>query len=213
MLTGLENVTVAMLSDSLDLVGLRDQVLDIRLAPVVPGSRAIGRARTMRFEPADEVDPARPYDDAIDAIDALSAGDIAVIATGVSNRSAFWGELFSAAASGRGAVGVITDGNLRDTAKIADLGFPAFGLGRRPIDFKGRMRLVAVDVPVTLGGVTIETGDIVGADDDGIAVVPASAAERVLDAARARASGESTVLKELLAGAGLREVWERHGIL
>ena len=115
---GDERLSTAILSDSCDVVGLRHQVLRERLAPVVPGSRAIGRARTVRFAPALEDDPDDPYRDAIDFIDGIGAGEFVVIATAESNDSGFWGELFSAAALGHHASGVITDGNLRDTCLL-----------------------------------------------------------------------------------------------
>ena len=206
-------LTTAIISDSLDASGLRDQVLQTRLAPLVAGSRIFGRAWTVAFEPSTEDNPADPYGSAIDYISAIGPGEIAVIATNQSNDSAFWGELFSAAGLGAGALGVITDGNLRDTDKIVGLGFPAFSLSRRPIDYRMRMRVVGVGERVTIGGVSIECGDLVMADDDGVVVIPRSAEVEVLRRARERAAGESTVLAELLAGETLRAVWDRHGIL
>jgi 4-hydroxy-4-methyl-2-oxoglutarate aldolase len=212
-LPGDERLTTAILSDSLDAAGLRDQVLSQRLAPLVAGSRVLGRAWTVAFEPSTDDNPADPYGAAIDYISVIGAGEIAVIGTDASNESAFWGELFSAAALGAGAVGVVTDGNLRDTDKIAGLGFPAFSRSRRPIDYRMRMRVVGIGEPVSLGGVSISSGDLVMADDDGVVVVPQSAEIDVLRRARERAAGESTVLSELLAGETLRAVWDRHGIL
>lgn len=213
LLPGDERLTTAILSDSLDAAGHRAQVLQIRLAPLVAGSRIFGRAWTAAFEPSSTDNPADPYGAAIDYISAIGAGEVAVLATDRSNESAFWGELFSAAAIGAGAVGVVTDGNLRDTDKIAGLGFPAFSLSRRPIDYRMRMRVAAVGEPVLLGGVSIDSGDLVMADDDGVVVVPQAAEADVLRRARERAAGESTVLSELLAGETLRAVWNRHGIL
>jgi 4-hydroxy-4-methyl-2-oxoglutarate aldolase len=210
---GDERLTTAILSDSLDASGLRAQVLQFRLAPLVAGSRILGRAWTVGFEPSTEDNPADPYGPAIDYISGIEGGEIAVIATDESNESAFWGELFSAAALGAGAIGVVTDGNLRDTDKIAGLGFPAFSLSRRPIDYRMRMRVVGVGEPVRIGGVSIDSGDLVMADDDGVVVIPWSAEIEVLRRARERAAGESTVLSELLAGETLRQVWDRHGIL
>ena len=206
-------ITVAMLSDSCDRAGLRHQVLEPYLAPLMGPSRVSGRARTVRFVPETTIDPERPYDDAMDFIDGTTPGDLIVMATDNSNASAFWGELFSAAAMGRGATGLITDGNIRDSEKILALGFPVFSRSRRPVDFRGRMRVVESDVPVKLGGVSISPGDLVVADDDGVVVIPHENENAVVTFARERARGESTVLEELLAGATLREVWTKHGIL
>lgn len=210
---GDDRLTAAILSDSLDAAGLRDNVLRRRLHPVRPGMRAFGRAATVRFVPANDPDPEAPYDDAIAFIDSLARGEVAVIATGGDNRTAYWGELFSAAATGAGAAGVVCDGNLRDVEKIADLGFPAFGASTRPIDFRGRMRVAGMRTSVVLSGVEIADGDLVLADEDGVAVVPRRVEEEVLARARARANAESTVLTELLGGASLGEVWRRHGVL
>lgn len=212
-LAGDERLTAAILSDSCDAAGLRHQVLAERLAPVVPGSRALGRARTVRFEPSSDDDPDDPYGDAIALIDGLRPGDLVVIATGRSNDSAFWGELFSAAAVGAGVAGVVTDGNLRDVARIAALGFAAFGRSHRPMDFRRRMKISGVDEPVEVGDVRIEAGDLVLADDDGVVVVPCEHEAQVLALARERAARESTVLAELLAGESLRTVWDRHRVL
>jgi regulator of RNase E activity RraA len=167
----------------------------------------------VRFEPSTDDDPEDPYGAAIDYISAIRPGEIALIATGESNATAFWGELFSAAAIGAGAVGVVTDGNLRDTEKIIGLGFPAFSRSRRPIDYRARMRVAETGGPVVIGGVGIATGDIVLADDDGVVVIPRERELEVLTLARERAAKESTVLTELLGGETLRAVWDRHGIL
>lgn len=210
---GDERITTPILSDSLDAVGRRGQVLETRLAPLVAGSRAFGRAWTIGFEPTDDDTPEDPYGAAIDYISGIHPGEIAVIGTRASNDSAFWGELFSAAAIGAGASGVITDGNLRDTPKIVGLGFPAFSASRRPLDYRARMLVSSTGEPVVLGGVEIRVGDLVLADDDGVVVVPREVEARVLELARARLAAETTVLAELLAGETLRSVWDRHGVL
>ncbi|MCU1535299.1 MAG: RraA family protein [Glaciihabitans sp.] len=213
LLAGDELLTSAMISDSLDAAGLRSQVLRERLAPVVPGSRAFGRATTARFLPSTDDNPDDPYGAAIDYISGVTPGQFIVIATDESNDSAFWGELFSAAAIGAGSVGVLTDGNLRDTARIAGLGFPAFSRSRRPIDFRMRLAISETATTVTIGGVEIAQGDLVIADDDGVVVIPQAREGEVLALARERASRESTVLAELLGGQTLRAVWDRHRVL
>lgn len=210
---GDERLTTAMVSDALDECGLRAQVLESRLIPVVAGSRAFGRAATAQFIPGEEDLPDDPYGAGIDFISGLRRGELCILATGESNASAFWGELFSAAAIGAGVIGTVTDGNLRDTAKIAGLGFPAFARSHRPIDYRRRMQLAASREAVTIGGVRIEDGDLVMADDDGVVVIPQAREVEVLTVARKRSTAESTVLKELLAGASMRSVWDRHHIL
>jgi 4-hydroxy-4-methyl-2-oxoglutarate aldolase len=207
------SISVPMLSDSLDRAGLRGQVLVRRLAPLVPLTRASGRARTVRFVPDDTLDPEHPYDDAIDFIDGSEPGDFIVLSASESDASAFWGELFSAAAQGRKVTGMLTDGNVRDSDKISALGFPVFTRSRRPVDFRGRMRIEAQQTTVNVGEVAITPGDLIVADDDGIVAIPQEQEKDVVEFARERARAESTVLAELLRGSTLRDVWTRHGIL
>lgn len=207
-------LTSAIVSDSLDACGFRDQVLPTGIHSLVEGSRILGRARTVHFAPSDaRADEKRPYNAVITFIDSLNAGDVVVIATDANPSAAYWGELFSAAAIGHGALGVITDGQVRDVAKIRTLGFPVFSRGRRPIDFRARMHIVASDERVALDGVKVDLGDLVIADDDGVVVIPRSHEVEVLATARERARAESTVLAELLAGSRLRDVWDTYSVL
>jgi 4-hydroxy-4-methyl-2-oxoglutarate aldolase len=205
-------ISTAILSDALDAAGRRGQVMDARIQPLVAGSRAWGRSATVEFGPTED-DAEEPYDEIIGVIDGLAAGTVLVVATGLSRRSGFWGELFSAAALGRGAIGVVCDGYVRDSPKIGALGFPVFATGTRPIDFRARMEVTASDSAVECGGVSVMPGDLVLADDDGVVVVPQEVESDVLERAAEKASRESTVLSELLAGASLASVWNRYRVL
>lgn len=210
----LAGLTAARVSDTLDEIGHRHQVMDPIVRPLQRGPVVIGRAVTVRFVPATgEADPDDPYGDAIDLIDGLLPGDFVVIATNGDDRSAYWGQLFSAAARGHGAVGVVCDGYVRDTPDIAELGFPVFAQGNRPIDFRNRMQIESVGSTVRCAGVETNAGDLVVADDDGVVIVPHLLAGEVAERASRRTGSEATVLNELLDGASLREVWFRHRVL
>jgi 4-hydroxy-4-methyl-2-oxoglutarate aldolase len=163
----------AMVSDALDAVGVRNCALLPPLAPMSVPARVVGRAATVQFTPAGDPDPGEPHEAMIDFIDGLTADDVAVVATTGNAASACWGELFSAAAKGGGAVGVITDGYVRDLDKIRAVGFPVFAAGTRPVDFKGRMRVIERGGRVVVGGVVARPGDTIVADADGVVVVPA----------------------------------------
>jgi regulator of RNase E activity RraA len=206
-------VRSAMVSDALDTLGIRHQAMDISVRPLKQGMRIVGLAATAQFVAESEFDEKDPYGPAIDYLDTLAPGEVAAIATGGLCLSAFWGELFSAAAKGRGAHGVVTDGPLRDTEQILAIDFPAFGQASRPYDYKGRMVLSSVRKEITCGGVKISSGDGIIADSDGVVVVPAHLLEQVSEIANARALAEKTVLKDLLAGKSVREVWNSYGIL
>lgn len=213
-----ERVTSAQLSDSLDADGVRGYVMDGRVAALRRGHRVAGTARTIRFEPVTE--PAEtayrhpdPYREFITFMDGVRDGDVIIVATGGDERTAYWGELFSAAARGSGAVGVICDGFTRDRARIEALDFPVFSIGTRPIDFRARMRVAGHQEPVVCGGVEVHPGDLVLGDDDGVVVAPVAARPAAVARANERAATESTVLRELLDGRSIGEVWAAHGVL
>lgn len=214
--SGLEvdvRVRSALVSDSLDLIGIRTNVMSRAVTPLVSSMKIMGYASTIEFVEGNDFDPQDPYGPAIDYLDSLQSGDVAIVATGHSAQSAFWGELFSTAAKGRGSNGVITDGPLRDTQEILPVGFSAFGIGTLPFDYKGRMKVSSVHTRVTCGGVEVNQGDLIVADNDGVAVVPASKIDEVITLANERARRESTVLKELLEGKSVRSVWDKHRVL
>jgi regulator of RNase E activity RraA len=82
-------VRSAMISDSLDVVGVRNNAMDIRVSALRPGMRAVGLAATVQFVPAAEYDQKDPYGTGIDFLDTLQPGEIAIIATGGECLSAF----------------------------------------------------------------------------------------------------------------------------
>ena len=95
-----------------------------------------------------------------------------VAAAGGSTASGMWGELLSTAAANRGCRGALVDGAVRDVVKMNALGFTVYARGTCPRDSLHRQRVVAVDVAVEIGGVTIGPGELLLADDDGVVVVP-----------------------------------------
>lgn len=209
----LAGLTAARVADTLDLLGHRSRVMDAAVVALRPAMRAVGRAATVAFEPTETADDVDPYGPMIGFLDGLTPGSVAVVAAGGSTRSAAWGELFSAAARGHGSAGVVCDGYLRDVEDVAALGLPAFSLGSRPVDYRARLRVSSVGEQVVCAGVAVAPGDLVVADEDGVVVAPRAVADEVVRLALERAGAESTVLDELVAGASLREVWDRHRVL
>jgi 4-hydroxy-4-methyl-2-oxoglutarate aldolase len=200
----------AVFSDVCDQLGARYQTLSSRLGRLTGSGTIVGFARTFTTVAVDEIPP-RPYGGEIDFIDSLGPGDVAI--GRVDAPAAAWGELFSAAATGRGAVGAVIDGVIRDREKVDALGFPILGTGTRPTDALGRVALGSPDVPVEIDGVLITTGDLIVADDDGVVVVPRALAAEVLDRALAKARTERDALALLVEGGTLADVWERFRVL
>jgi 4-hydroxy-4-methyl-2-oxoglutarate aldolase len=205
----------AVLSDTLDGFGRMGQAMRPFVRPVDDRRTLFGRARTGLYEETHGVAPGEnPYEVEIALVDDLKEDEVPVFACGgPTERIAPWGELLSTAARARGAVGCVTDGLVRDVRQIRQLGFPVFHGGIGPLDSKGRGRMVAMDVPVTCGGVEIRSGDLVFGDVDGVVVVPQEIAAEVIAAALEKINSENHTREELERGMTLGEVYAKYGVL
>jgi 4-hydroxy-4-methyl-2-oxoglutarate aldolase len=207
----LDSAYTAVVADALDRLGLRDQTLDPAIRPLRPGVFVTGRVVPVLIEATTEI-PDEPYTGEMDALDSLRPGEVPLLVVDPATRAASWGELFSCAALGRGARGAIVDGLIRDARQIADLGFPLFCRGFSPLDTLGRAQVAAFGVTAIVGGVRVDPGDYVIGDEDGIVVVPALSIEDVLGIVREKASTELDARADLLAGAGVRDIWAKYGV-
>jgi 4-hydroxy-4-methyl-2-oxoglutarate aldolase len=202
----------AVISDALDRMGRRDQVLDLAIRPLWPEARLAGVAVPVVIA-ADTSEPELPYDGELTALDGLRPGDVPLFVVDEGVRCASWGELFSCAAMGRGAAGVVVDGYVRDAAAIKALGFPTFARGLSPLDTFARAAVTGIDVEARVGGVDVRPGDLVVGDIDGIVVVPHEMVADVAEAVVTKHRLEGNAREDLLAGMGIRQVWKKYGVL
>lgn len=212
VMTVLESASTAVVSDALDRLGRRDQVLDLGIRPIWPGARLAGVAVPVVIV-ADTSEPNLPYDGELTALEGLRPGDVPMLAVEEGVRCASWGELFSCAAIGRGAAGLVVDGFVRDAAQIQSLGFPAFARGLSPLDTYARAAVTGIDVAARVGGVDVNPGDLVVADIDGIVVIPREIAAEVVESVVTKHRLEGNARADLLAGVGIRDVWTTYGVL
>jgi len=207
-----KNLYTAVISDALDDMGIRDRAMRERLRPVVPDAVFAGWARTMLCMDLHYMHP-DPYGMEIEALDSVLPGEVVVVGTGASTRNAPWGELLSTAAMVRGARGAVVDGLIRDVKKIVALGFPVFAAGMKPVDSRGRGIVVDYNVPTECGDVTVDPGDLIIADFDGVIAVPASAVHEAVERATDKVTRENHTRAELMEGAYLRDVYQKYGVL
>jgi regulator of RNase E activity RraA len=214
--TILRTLNTAVLSDTLDSVGLTQQAMKPFVRPLDDSLQLIGRARTGLYMPvyAPPAAGENPYEVEIALVDELSPGDVVVLACdGPTERIAPWGELLSTASVARGAAGCVTDGLVRDVKQIRDMGFPVFCGGIGPLDTKGRARMADRDVPVVCAGVSVRRGDLIFGDVDGVVVIPHDVEQDVVSRALEKVSGENQTRKALQQGEKLADVFRRLGIL
>ena len=184
---------VTDVTDGLDAVGRADlTLLDPLIRPLWMGMRFWGPAVTMRVIPTNRRMPVIDRKDALlqhsiwdksggmHAALSTKPGCVIVTSTNGARECGYWGSNNSMAMQADGVVGIVTDGNARDTDEIIMQKNPVAcrGIGRTIIP--GRVELMDVNVPVACGGIMVRPGDIVGCDWDGIVVVPIEVAKDVL---------------------------------
>ena len=207
-----QNLYTAVVSDSLDQLGVRNQAMREYLRPVHTRCTFAGWARTISCADIYHI-PDEPYRVEIEAVDSLLPGEVAVIGTSQSTRNAPWGELLSTAAKARGARGAVVDGLVRDVGKIEEIGFPVFAAGIKPVDSMGRGIVTAYNLPVECGEVLVQPGDFVFGDRDGIIVVPREMVKQTIELAADKVRRENSTRAELLDGKYLRDVFAKYGVL
>ena len=207
-----QNLYTAVVSDSLDQLGVRHQAMREYLRPVHKGCTFAGWARTISCSDIYHI-PENPYDVEIEAVDSLLPGEVAVVGTQKSLRNAPWGELLSTAAKARGARGAVVDGLVRDITKIEAIQFPVFAAGIKPVDSMGRGIVTAYNVPVECGDVLVHPGDFVFGDPDGVVVIPGAMVKEVLALAHEKVTRENHSRAELEKGNYLRDVFNKYGVL
>lgn len=202
----------AVVSDTLDRLGIRGKTMASRIRPLYAHARVAGFAATVHCvevdaPPADREDW---YKGELEAVDALEPGDVMVVST---CSGCYWGELLATASRFRGARGIVADAYTRDTLALIEMAFPTFVAGISPEDSLGRIDVDAIGIPVGCGGVTVHPGDLVLADHDGVVVVPPAVAEQVVTLAEEKVSGENHVREKLAEGMPVLEAFRTYGVI
>ena len=172
--------------------GGRRGLIDVPLVQVVPGSRAAGPARTVLCGQSDNLMVHA-------AMAALQPGEVLVVTMPMPEPVAVVGDLLATQAKARGAAAILVDASVRDLEDLAELGLPIWA---RYVRIRGADKATVgeLDVPVTVGGATINPGDIVVLDADGAAVVEQGRIAEVLEGALAREEKERVKRAKLQQG-------------
>ncbi|MGC0368120.1 fumarylacetoacetate hydrolase family protein [Microbacterium sp. SLBN-111] len=198
----LERVPVAGLSAQLRKSGLDDVTID-GVHALTPGSRFVGTARTLRFLPhREDLFAARGggYNAQKRAFDAVGTGEVIVIEARGETGSGTLGDILALRAHARGAAAIVTDGGVRDAEAVAAVGIPVFSAGAHPAVLGRRHVPWETDVAIGCGGTTVEPGDILVGDGDGVIVIPPNLAEEVADAALAQEEEDAWVARQVASG-------------
>jgi len=154
----------------------------------------------------------KPFGLMLDALDDLRANEV-YLNTGSSPRNALWGEMMSIRAQKLGASGAVLNGYSRDTRAVLKLDFPTFSWGSYGQDAGPRYKVVDYRIPIEVGNVVIQPGDILFGDVDGVVCIPKSAEVEVFTKALEKARGEKLVKKSLQEGSSAVAAFEKYGIM
>jgi RraA family protein len=181
-----------------DVAGRRGALCS-RIAPLAPTMRLAGPALTIDVRPGDNL--------MIHAAMALARpGDVLVIDGKGDESCALMGEIMVSQCMALGIAGVVVYGAVRDTEAIRALGFPMYAIGANP---NGPSKLVPgrINWPVSVGGVTVQPGDLVVADGDGVVVVEPAKVPTVLELAKKKLADETARIDGIRSGTQLRPTW------
>jgi len=169
----------------------------------LPGAKIVGTARTLRFVPAREdlfASHGGGYNAQKRLFDVVGEGEIIVIEARGDAGSGTLGDILALRARTRGAAGVVTDGGLRDYDEVARIGLPVFSQGPHPSVLGRRHVPWETDATIACGGATVQPGDVIVGDGDGVVVIPPRLVEDVVDAALAQEHEDAWIAEQVAAG-------------
>ena len=181
LIAGYKKTSSSSVSDAMDQVLGQRGFLSHKIRPVVAGP-VVGHAITALSKPAkpEDATPALSTRHLTAMIDESKPGEVGVIVMEDGADVAAIGGLMSTAAKSRGMAGFVIDGGVRDVEQIRQMGLPVYASSVIPATSVSRWASVTNGIPVKCGEVTVCTGDIIIADEDGIVAVPQAKAAEVL---------------------------------
>lgn len=198
----LEQVPVAGLSQQLRKRGLNNVTID-GVRPLHPDRKLVGVARTLRFVPGREdlfASHGGGYNAQKRAFDAVGEGEVIVIEARGEAGSGTLGDILAIRAHARGAAGVVTDGGVRDLDAVRAVGLPVYTVGGHPAVLGRKHVPWDHDVTIACGGTTVQPGDVIVGDADGVIVIPPAIAEEVADSALAQEVEDAWIAARVAEG-------------
>jgi len=198
-----------VLCDMLDTLGYSHQFLPREIQALRPDDVMVGRAfPTIICDVYGQQD--QPLGLLPEAVDNILEGEVYIV-TGGDRRCAYFGEIMTATIKARHAAGAVIDGYMRDTKSVLEQDFPVFSMGRDARGSLYRNKVLAYRVPVEIGGIHIDPGDLVFGDIDGVVVIPRAIEDHALAITFAKVRGERDTRDAIEAGMSAVAAVERFG--
>lgn len=178
MLEGYRHVEAASVSDAIEQMLHEKHYMSHRMQAIFP-TKFAGVALTVKLAKQENTDP-NALSGMLKAIDDGGEGSVYVMTVEDGADIAGMGGLMGTAMAARGYAGAIVDGGVRDLPQLKRIQFPVYALGPVPSTSVGHYRFAGSNVPIQCDGVTVNPGDIIVADLDGVVVVPKEKAPEIL---------------------------------
>ncbi|MDK1326510.1 fumarylacetoacetate hydrolase family protein [Arthrobacter sp. zg-Y1143] len=201
----LESVATATLSSQMRARGLNNVSID-GLTGTRTGRKVVGTARTLRFVPNREdlfKSHGGGYNAQKRAIDSVGEGEILVMEARGEKGTGTLGDILALRAKHNGAAAIITDGGVRDYSTVAGIDLPVYCANPHPAVLGRKHVPWDTDITIACGGATVQPGDIIVADDDGILVIPPAIAEELVEACIKQEHQEEFIAEMVKAGHGV----------
>ncbi|MGV9194935.1 fumarylacetoacetate hydrolase family protein [Microbacterium sp. MC2] len=198
----LAEAPVAGLSAQLRKRGLNNVTID-GVTSNHPDRKIVGTAKTLRFVPNREdlfTSHGGGYNAQKRAFDAVGDGEIIVIEARGETGSGTLGDILAIRAHAAGAAGIVTDGGVRDADAVAAVGIPVYSSGAHPAVLGRKHVPWDTDITIACGGTTVQPGDIIVGDADGVIVIPPSLVEEVVDDALAQEDEDGWIAARVAEG-------------
>lgn len=200
-----------VVGDILDTMGLYHQFLPQAVRPLDNSMKVAGFAMSvLMIDVYGEQE--KPFGLLTEALDDLQENEV-YIANGGTMRCAYWGELLTATARTRKAVGAVVNGWHRDTPQVLEQNWPVFSRGCYAQDSSVRTQVVNYRCPIEIGEVWVNPGDLVFGDVDGVIIVPKEHIEYVIEKALEKSRGEKVVRQAIENGMTATDAFAKFGIL
>jgi 4-hydroxy-4-methyl-2-oxoglutarate aldolase len=210
LVEGFRMVEVASVSDAMEQLYGERAYMSHEMRPL-SATKFAGPAVTVLLKKEEHKEGSAASHGMLDAIDDSPAGSVYVMVLDNGGDYAGIGGLMATAMKYRGFAGAVIDASVRDTPQIRKLQFPVFSRGVAPSTTINHYRVVGVNVPVTCAGVRVSQGDIVTADEDGVAVVPRARAPEVLKKSQELDDTEHRMLPFIEKYRSIREAVKQFG--
>jgi regulator of RNase E activity RraA len=191
-------------------MGLVPRVLPRNIVGLTKDTKVAGPVFTVRGRPDPTIDANQSLLEWTGLLSKAPGGHV-VVCQPQDDVRALMGELSAEALKLRGVRGYIVDGGCRDTELICSQGFPVFCRYTTPIDIVAAWRPEAFDQPITIGNATIQPGDYILGDRDGIIVIPGADAERVISQTESVIRTESKLRQAVRAGQDPQQAYLQYG--